>query len=534
MTQPDRGFPEVDAFAWATGSILGDAACLTLTEQAGVTAVARAFGGDPAGAREWTLAQAAGELTEVPWVALRPVGSWVLAVELNGWQGSRPEVLERVSETGRTVSAYWNVNGRTQLAYAAAGQVLTALDAVFPGRRTGADPNALVPAMAGLPWADALPVPLVLALAARLTGSPLQPSWLDGTFQVFPLEVLAEAVQPGIDPYTEALTYDDPPVAWAIRHAPEQRQRAAARAAARHAIGLAGLAGDPAVALGLRGDPQAAAPLGKLAARLDRASRKSGGDPQPAGRFWAVTALREAANPSPLAAGFRAVGAAEGTSAAFGDRPGGLSAAVLAELGDPPPPAGSLGLTATPGPLPADPYRWTARHWLAACGCITFVRGWAPDAALRAFGGSPGDAVRGLPGLYHPSLAAVRDQDGWAVLTEPSELPGLWSRYQAVRGTQAVSVSWSARGRSMFQYVADGRFVVTFDPQRPQELDGDDPAALDAQLADLPPEAWPADAARSLPLLLVLAQRVTGLAYAPELLDEEHLLAALPARPPGR
>ncbi len=161
------------------------------------------------------------------------------------------------------------------------------------------------------------------------------------------------------------------------------------------------------------------------------------------------------------------------------------------------------------------------------------MRGWAPDAALRAFGGSAGDAVRGLPGLYHPSLAAVRDQDGWTVLTEPSELPGLWSRYQAVRGTQAVSVSWSARGRSMFQYVADGRFVVTFDPQRPQELDGDDPAALDAQLADLPPEAWPADAARSLPLLLVLAERVTGLAYAPELLDEEHLLAALPARPPG-
>jgi hypothetical protein len=534
MVQPDGGFPEVDAFAGATGTILDDAACLTLTEPATVGEVARAFGGDPGRARELTLEEAPRQFADVPWIAVRPVGPWVLTVELNGWQGSRPEVLERSSAAGRTVSTYWNVNGRAQFAYAAAGQVLTLFDAVFPERRSGDEPDALARAMAGLPWSDALPAPLLLALAARLTGSPFLPSWLEGTFPVFPLEELAEAVRPAIEPDTEELTYADPPVAWAIRHAPGERQRAAARAAAGYAIGLAGLAGDPAVALGLQGDPRAAEPLGKLETRLDRACRKSGGGPRPAGRFWAVTALREAANPSPLAAGFRAVSAAETTTAAFGDRPAGLSEAVLSELGDPPPPVGSLGLSAVPGPLPADRYRWTARHWLASCGCITFVRDWAPGTALRAFGGSAGDAVRGLPGLYHPSLAAVRDQDGWAVVTEPRELPGLWSRYQAVPGTLAVSVSWSARGRSMFQYVVDGRFVVTFDPQRPEERDGDDPAALDDHLADLPPAVWPDDAGRTLPLLLVLAERVTGLAYAPELLDEEHLLAALPARPDDR
>ena len=34
-----------------------------------------------------------------------------------------------------------------------------------------------------------------------------------------------------------------------------------------------------------------------------------------------------------------------------------------------------------------------------------------------------------------------------------------------------------------------------------------------------------------LPTLLVLAQRLTGLAWSPETLDEPHLLSYLPARP---
>jgi hypothetical protein len=536
MAQPYGGLPEVDAFDWATGTVLDDAACLTLTEAATVAEVARAFGGDPGRARELTLDEAAEQLTEGPWIAVRPVGSWVLAVELNGWQGSRPEVLERVSAGGRAVSAYWSVNGQTQFCYADRGQVMTAFDAVFPERRTGADPDALAPAADGLPWADALPVPLLLALLARVTGSPPDPTWLDGTLQVFPIEVLAEAVDAGIDPDTEELTYGQPLLAWELRHATGPGQRAAALAAARYAINLAGLADDPVVALGLRGASEAAGQLQKLAARLDRACRKSGGDLRPMGRFCAVTALREAANPSALAAGFRAVTAAEGTAAAFGDQPAAQSEVtlpemVLAELGDPPLPIGSLGLTATAGPQPADRYRWTSSHWLAPCGCITLVKQWSAAATVRAFGGSAEAAARGRPGLYYPPLAALRDQDGWAVVTEARELPGLFSRYQTTAGTEAVAVSWSARGRSLFHYVVDGQFVAEFDPQRPELRAGEDPAVLDDLLAGLPPEAWPDDAARSLPLLLVLAQRLTGLAYAPELLDEEHLLAALPARP---
>lgn len=529
-----------DEYGWAAGSVLGDAACLTLAEPADVRALVEAFGGDPAQLRELPLADAREEFGDVPWVAVRAVGSWVLAVELNGWQGSRPEVLDRVSAGGRAVSAYWSSDGHTQFSSAAGGQVLAAVDVVFPERVFGADPGVLAPALTGLRWDDALPVPLLLMLVARVTGAAPQPSWLDGSFQVVPVEVLAGAVDAGIDPDTEELTYEHPLLAWELRHAAGPRQRAAALAAARHAIGLAGLAGDPVVALALSGDPAADGPLGKLAARLDRACRTSAGDPRPMGRFWAVTALREAANPSALAAGFRTATAAEGTAAAFGEQPAVLSEVVLAALGDQPDrllPVGSLRLTARPGPRPGDRYQWTALHWLAPCGCITWVQDWPASAAVRAFGG-PGGAsgfsgpvAQGRPALYDPPLAAIRDQDGWAVVTEARELPGLESRYQAIVGTRAVSVSWSARGRSQFHYVADGRIVATFDPQRPEMPGGDDPAWLGGYLADTPPADWPDDAARCLPLLLVLAERVTGLAYAPELLDTEHLLAALPARP---
>lgn len=525
------GFPQIEAFSWIRGTVIGDAACLTLVWSGDRDAVARGFGGDPRSARRLSLEAARDEFADAPWIGVRMVGSRVLAVEVNGWQGSRPEVLERVSAGTRAVSAYWNVNGQTRFSYAAAGRVLTSFDAVFPDRRTGADPDGLEAARAGLPWDDALPEPLTLALAARVTGTPAEPWWLDGVFEIIPVQALPEALQGEVDPDTEPLTYEDPPLAWALRHASGPGQRAAARVAARYAIGLAGLQDHPDVALALRGEgPAAAGRLAELSAALDRACRTAR-DPRPAGRAWAVTALREAANPLPLTAGFTAVHAAAAAAAAFGDRPGGLRGAVLAALGDPAPPSGSLGLTASPGPLPADRYLWTAAHWLAPAGCITFVKDLSPAQVVRAFGGDTDQAAVGLPGLFPDRTAAIRQDRGWTVVTEHHELFGLWSRYQTVRPGPAVSISWSARGRSMLHYVADGCLVAMLDPQRPEQRDGEDPAMLEEYAADLRLGKSPGNAATWLPTLLVLAQRVTGLAYAPQMLDQPHLLTVLPDRP---
>jgi Family of unknown function (DUF6461) len=529
---PAEAIPEVAAFGWVAGTVIGDAACLTLVRSADPYLVARGFGGDPAGARPVTLAEAAEAFPDSSWLAVRVVGLWVLAVEVNGWQGTRPEVLERLSAGTRAVSVYWNVNGQTRFSLAAAGHVLTTFDPQFPDRRDGADPDGLEAVRAGLPWDDALPRPLALALAARVTGHPARPAWLGGTFEVIPVEALPEGLRAATDPDTEPLTYDDPPLAWALRRSAGEQQRAAALAAARYAVRVAGLEDHPDVRLALAGDGRAAAEgLAKLSAVLDRAARKSAGDPRPAGRFWAVTALREAANPVPVMAGFAAVSAAMTAAAAFGEPPDGPRDAVLPVLGDPVPPSGSLGLASAPGPLPTDRYLWTAAHWLAPVGCITFLRDRSPAETVRAFGGDDAAAVPGVPGLFRDRIAAVREDRGWAVVVEHHELMGLFSRHEQVRPGTAVSISWSARGRSWLHYVVDGRFVAMLDPQRPEQRDGDDPAVLDEHLAGLRLGAVPGNAAACLPTLLVLAQRLTGLAWSPEVLDEPHLLSYLPARP---
>jgi hypothetical protein len=286
---PAAAIPEVAAFGWVAGTVIGDAACLTLVRSADPYLVARGFGGDPAGARPVTLAEAAEAFPDSSWLAVRAVGFWVLAVEVNGWQGARPEVLERLSAGTWAVSVYWNVNGQTRFSLAAAGHVLTTFDPQFPDRRDGADPDGLEAVRAGLPWDDALPRPLALALAARVTGHPARPSWPGGTFEVIPVEALPEGLRPATDPDTEPLSYDDPPLVWALRRSAGEQQRAAALAVARYAVRVAGLEDHPDVRLALAGDGRAAAEgLAKLSAALDRGARKSAGDPRPAGRGAAI------------------------------------------------------------------------------------------------------------------------------------------------------------------------------------------------------------------------------------------------------
>ncbi len=536
-----EAFPEVEAFSWVRETVLGEAACITLVQSGDVAAAARGFGGDPGSARRLTLEDARAEFMDEdadhPWIGVRIVGPYVLAVEVDGWQGSRPEVLERISAGTRAVSTYWNVNGTTRFSCAAAGRVLTSFDPLFPDRRHGDDPDGLESVRAGLPWdaegADegALPVPLALALAARVTGLPAEPWWFDGIFEVIPVQAVPPAIRGDTDSdaYTEPLTYDDPPLAWALRHASAARQRAAAQAAARYAIDLAGLADHPDVVVALRGDHCAAdAGLATLLAALDRECRTSRGDPRPAGRTWAVSALREAASPQPLNAAFTAIQEASSTAAGFGDPPSRLRELVMTVLGHPAPPSGSLGLTASPGPWAGDKYQWTALHWLAPVGCITFVRDLSPVQVVEAFGGDVSACATGLPGLFPDPVTAIRADSGWTVVVDHHDPMGLWSRHAHMRPGPAVSLSWGARSRAMIHYVADGRVVATLEPHRMDFYEEDDRAVFGAYTADLPladAAPWPAEC---LPMLLVLAERLTGVTFTPESLDQPHILTVLP------
>jgi Family of unknown function (DUF6461) len=535
------GAAQVAAFSWVQDTVIGEAACVTLVRSGDPAQVARVLGGRLRRSRRASLAQVAEELGDEPVVAVRGIDSWVLAVEVNGWQGSRPEVLRRVSQGTRAVSMFWNVNGVTRFSYAASGQVLAAFDAMSPGQREGSDPDFLEEVRSGLPWDTADWVALMLALAARLTGQPMESAWLDGEFLVMPVDAAAEQVRPDIYPRYDALTYQDGPLAWALEHSANDLLNAAARAAAEYVIRASGLDSRRAVAGALREGtelgPAPSAALEQLASEFDRAARRSReGDRVPAGRFWAVTALREAANPVPLAAAFRAINAASLSAQALDLDAAALRAAVIGALGDPVPPSGSLGLTASPGPAPADRYEWITDHWLAPVGVITFATGISPEELAQAFGGEPAHAPTGVPLLTVERIAAIRPTGEWVVAIERGEPLAVFNRFPRLPAdTTAVSISWSARGRIWLHYLVGGQVRVGLDPQRPEQRDGNNPGAIDEYLAGLQLTIPGTDAAGHVPLLLAVAERLTGLRMAPEWLDQPHLLVPLPEwLPPPR
>jgi hypothetical protein len=531
---PPSGDDEVAALTWVHGTEIGEAGCVTFVAGADVASVARGFGGRAGDATTMTLRDVDARAGE-DLVAVRSLGPWVLAVEINGWQGSRAEVLTRISRGTRVVSAFWNVNALTWFSYAVEGRVLTGFEAMSPESRQGAEPDALEAARAGLPWDDFIPA--MLALVGRLTGEWLTRDMLSGEFQVFPIEPLAEEIRPDVSPEYEGLTYDDPPLAWALREASAQRLSAVSWYAARRAVTGAGLASDPAVAAllpagGVR--PQEPHPaseaLDHLATRLEKAAGRSAhGDRTIAARFWAVTALREALNPVPLAAAFRAIPAAFTSAKLLGGNADELRQALLSGLGDPRPPSGSLGLAAAPGKTPVDRYVWIRAHWLAAAGGLLYTKGTDSDGLARVLGSSVDGARTGIPALTREPAAAIRTAGRWnlAVQWRPAALARL---PRVPHEVSAVSVTWKGNGRSWLHVVADGQIMAGLDPQRPRQKTGSRPSLLDPYLDGLQMPVPGENAAGHLPVLLVIAERITGIPFTPESLDLPHALISPPAR----
>ena len=96
---------EIEAFGWIRSSVLRDGACVTLVAPADAGRVMWGFGANPSGARQVNLAGIGMPSADEPMMAIKELGSWLLVVEVNGWQGSRPEVLRRICAGGRAVSA---------------------------------------------------------------------------------------------------------------------------------------------------------------------------------------------------------------------------------------------------------------------------------------------------------------------------------------------------------------------------------------------------------------------------------------------
>src|SRR5262245_51641365 len=149
---------EVGRFDWVHGSGIGTSCCVTWVETADLAAVAAAFGGHVDAAGPLRLADVPDRYGDQPAVAMFQAGGWVIAIELTGSEGTRPEVLRRASSGARAVSAWWTVDALTRFSYAVDGRVLVGFEAVSPQWRDGADPDRLERLRAGLPWESADPV----------------------------------------------------------------------------------------------------------------------------------------------------------------------------------------------------------------------------------------------------------------------------------------------------------------------------------------------------------------------------------------
>lgn len=497
-------------FDWVRDSAIGEAACVTVVSGADLADVIRAFGGDPNQAVQADLAAAVSD-PDTPTAVVRRVGGSVLVVENNGFEGSRPEVLTRLR--GTAVSAFWNVNAVTWFSYAVDGTVMSAFEATFPENRVGAEPDAVQAEAAGLPWADKSVdlVSVMLALLARLTGFTLQREHLDGPVTLVPLVPWPDDVPDEVSPRYESLTYSDPVVSYALQHADEHRLRSAARAAVWAAAEAAGLDDDPtlrAVAEGRAGARERAV-LDQMARELSAAARWP--------EFRAVQAARAALASNALVAAFRAITeAGYGVQATGGDETT-LREAVVAALGNPVPPAGSGQLSATSGPQPWDRYGWIDQHWLGWAAHLTFFRGGehVPATYLSA-------RVRGPVRLERGPTWTLRVGD-WTLLLEVGESPKPLLDYLVglTDGGEAVHVNWSARGQAHFWHVVDRELRSSFNVYQPHLVRGSTPSELDALRAGLTFPLAGRDGGRQAPTLLALAERITGVAFTPELLDAQ-------------
>ncbi|WP_238008960.1 DUF6461 domain-containing protein [Dactylosporangium sp. AC04546] len=118
--------------------------------------------------------------------------------------------------------------------------------------------------------------------------------------------------------------------------------------------------------------------------------------------------------------------------------------------------------------------------------CLTFVRGVDGREALRRFGAYPETAApRTLEELGemklsfdagYPTVAAVTEVGGWAVVLEPEGFEAAHTLLEAVSvGTEAVSVLRHDYASDRFGHAADGVLLTGFDPDRPGRRWGAEP-----------------------------------------------------------
>lgn len=276
-------------YGWVRDSWLGEAYCLTFVRGLEEREVLRRFGGDLATLEPRTLEEVDDRQQSLyggyaAVLSVARVSEWAVAVEMNGFQGIRPEVIRALSARTTAVSVFRSVNMDSTLAYAVDGELLTYFQDMVSGPE-GSRPDALVPHLRDIGLdpgmspsdVDARTDELALALVDRLTGVHLTPDALVGALPSADFVPFLE------EPYPlewEHLALPDSELALAVQRACPAQQRAAAVSEARRQAELAGVAPEPLVAQALsaaeRGEPSAVtneSPLGRMIRRWNVEAR---------------------------------------------------------------------------------------------------------------------------------------------------------------------------------------------------------------------------------------------------------------------
>ena len=123
--EPVLDRPEA-AYGWVQSSLLSMAATVTVVSGSTLAQVLSAFGADPTA--PVPLRPLLESFGIEPWVAVLHRDGYVLAVEINGWEGSTEQVLARVCAHGEAASVYWNANADRRQTFARDGSVLAAFE----------------------------------------------------------------------------------------------------------------------------------------------------------------------------------------------------------------------------------------------------------------------------------------------------------------------------------------------------------------------------------------------------------------------
>jgi Family of unknown function (DUF6461) len=312
--------PDLSAFAWAVDV---EATCVAVAGGCTEDQLIDRYGGDPAAAVDATP----GRVQELaadggPVLFVRTVRDLVLAVEDNGWQGTRPEVLREVTTGGgRMISAFWNVNALTEINLAENGEVLVTFE--DSTQRFGTDPDRLLPVLRQIGYpAEALGPQWkewMLALVGAVTGVDVTSPVMDGPFRAVRLVPLPADLPTREGLATSYLRRQDPEVSAALDAATDEQLRRAAVAGARLTMAVAGLDREPVLLAALGGAERGEvgpvdrrSQLGRVLAGQDRRDDEPPpADPEEAEdrAFWqeqASNAVRAALAPDPLVAAHQA------------------------------------------------------------------------------------------------------------------------------------------------------------------------------------------------------------------------------------